>query len=130
MNGTTIWRWIEKNAGDRHLLTGSRVYGRPRDDSDTDVVVWAAEDAVESLCREADTYYTNETNEYEGATILGLRAALRFGEVNVLLVTEEWQWRAWVTGTRQLTAEAPVTRDRAVEVFQSKFKECRDELRV
>lgn len=103
------------------LPTGSRVYGSPGPDSDWDWVILLPYlphrlRSAADTCRESD-------EEYRG--VKGIDAALRFGPVNLLVVTTRDQFFAWEEGTRLLCAErekfGPVRRERAVEVFQAKF---------
>lgn len=104
------------------LATGSRVYGKPRPDSDWDWVILFGRVPV-PLWSAADTR-TESDDEYRGAR--GIDFALRFGPLNLLVCTERDQLTAWEKGTALLVAErdmrGPRTRERAVEVFQAQFR--------
>lgn len=101
------------------LWTGSRVYGTPTPESDWDIV-WRCNlnrDGLSNLRHHATS--TSEPSErYRGP---GLYCTMRFGPINFILVHSEAQLDAWKVGTKMLLAEAPVTRDRAIEVFSELF---------
>lgn len=96
------------------IFTGSRRYGTPRPDSDFDWVLFETPDGIRRLSFLLGQTYV--TTDMEGEC--GIDLSLRFGPVNLLLVTTHRQWAAWYFGTRRLLEESPVTRDRAVEVFK------------
>lgn len=136
----------------RHILfTGSRRYGTPKPDSDFDWVIqlpgsderWCAQHADEVKGAAATgidgandwehDYFRGagrlaEVSPYAGSLLL--ETTLRFGPVNLLVVNNTDQLGAWTRGTAQLVTEAPVTRDRAVEVFQAEWRAVEDRWRA
>jgi hypothetical protein len=106
------------------LMTGSRVYGTPHEKSDYDLVMLVDEDVLKFL-EEA----SGASNEHKyilperGEGKRGIDRALRFGSLNLLLVTSPEAFAVWVEGTDTLTLEKPVDRTRAVEVFSGLRKE-------
>lgn len=90
------------------FITGSRVYGTPTRYSDTDLVVrlneWDAQQLIKGIG--ADEAYGEGT------------AHVRLGDVDLLLCTTDAAYEVWRRGTEQLCAERPVTRERAVAVFE------------
>ncbi len=99
------------------FVTGSRVYGTPRKDSDIDLVVLVDEATLKLLENVSEHTPTRHPNEEYQIGVLGLNASLRFGRLNLLCVTTPEAYEVWKYGTEKLKKEAPVTRDRAVEVF-------------
>jgi predicted nucleotidyltransferase len=94
----------------RSFLTGSRVYGTPRQDSDIDLVVLVSEGDLIALSKLADELKDLESPGgayYEDGT------SLRFGKLNLLCVTEEKHFDVWRKGTEELMLIAPVTREHA-----------------
>lgn len=87
------------------FITGSRAYGTPRQDSDTDLVIRADNSVLETLRACSDD---TSGNPY----------ALRFGTLNVVACTSNEQYEAWKTGTDQMIANAPVTREHAVGIIK------------
>lgn len=84
------------------LLTGSRVYGTPRLDSDIDLVVLM--DKV--------TYLQLAERSERGPV-------LRFGALNIIPVEDEKQLGLWQRGTAQCLSEAPCSRVRAKVIFNA-----------
>jgi hypothetical protein len=93
------------------FLTGSHAYGKPTDGSDVDLVVRLDEDTrkklVEIFCPESE-------REAHGYPELQFKS----GKLNIILCSTDASFDAWLDGTKKLIAEAPVTRDRAVEVIK------------
>ncbi len=86
------------------ILTGSRVYGKPTEDSDIDLVVLMSPEKGADL-----------------AALMGEGLNL-----NVIVETDPKQFEIWGVGTALLTAQAPVSRDTAVAVFaEMREKEAR-----
>lgn len=91
------------------FITGSHAYGEPHADSDVDLVVRADVDDM-SLLRE----------------LSGCRQGpIRFGQLNLIVCTNDELFTAWQKGTEQLMAEGretglPVTRERACEVLKAR----------
>lgn len=93
------------------FLTGSRVYGTPRPDSDIDLVVLVTEEDLARL-REVGTVRPQHTgyNTFESCS-------LYFGNLNLIAVTKPDEYTAWLIGTNNLRDHAPVTRAQAVQEF-------------
>lgn len=90
------------------FLTGSRAYGTPRHDSDFDFVVMG--DGADFLA-------------LPGATTGGSgESSVRFGCINFIICGNARHYDDWKEGTEILNAIAPVTREHAVQLFQSLFK--------
>ena len=105
-----IWVVLE-NA----FLTGSRVYGVPKNDSDIDLVVLvSAEDAV-ALTKMADRSDTTAEQEYEGGI------SLHFGKLNLICETNPEKVKKWRAGTDLLQKIKPVSRTTAKTVLQDYF---------
>lgn len=91
------------SAGDRAaFITGSHAYGSPNESSDIDLVVWAV----------GETRATLEAGGYP----------VRFGKLNLILISDEDQWDIWRLGTQALVKlskarKSPVSRDEAVAFF-------------
>jgi predicted nucleotidyltransferase len=115
-----------KGASDmKAFITGSRAYGTPREDSDTDLVVMVSPDDMRRLRSQADITEDDEGEYPED----GHTGVLRFGKLNLLCVTQPDDYEAWREGTAELIARRPVTREEAVEVFTRKreaVQEARD----
>lgn len=91
----------------KSFLTGSRVYGAPKPDSDYDLVVFADADVVRQL-RMAAGVKTGEP--------------IRFGVLNLIPVSSEAEYDAWHDATAQCLVKAsvdgPLTRDEAVAIHK------------
>lgn len=103
------------------FLTGSRAYGIPTDESDTDLVVYCDDQkALHVLRQHADN--PTEASRASAAEFQPASFSLRYGKLNLIVCTILGRWDAWRRGTVKLLAEAPVTRDRAKEVFKPLFQ--------
>jgi hypothetical protein len=95
------------------FLTGSHVYGTPHESSDINLVVFMSQDDLDRLrmlgCDEGDEQYDDNSI-----------ACLRFGKLNLLCVTDAADYGAWRSGTDELVARSPVTREEAIAVFVEK----------
>lgn len=107
---------------DRHpfraFVTGSRVYGTPRPDSDADVVIFIPHKQVH-LIRELADGPTAEDTKY---ALMNAGWCLRFGRLNLICVENEEQYKIWRDGTRHLRHKAkshPVSREFAMEFMRS-----------
>lgn len=97
-------------SGRQAFLTGSRVYGTPREDSDIDLVVPVSPETAARIIELAGE--EAQPQGYEGT-----QSSVRFGDLNLLLVCSDAMYEAWRAGTDKLKAEAPVTRERAISVL-------------
>lgn len=102
------------------LLTGSRVYGTPRLDSDVDMVV---------LIEDPEDYYIlAQESEFntQGAKLRADQSyngrSLRFGKLNIIAVLkDEMVFEAWRKGTDFLKSIRPVTKEQACLIFDTMF---------
>jgi len=103
------------------LLTGSRVYGTPREDSDIDLVVLMSPREAWSLASAMKAAPPAEETEAETAKRVGPRYPtfqFRAGRLNVIVETDSDGFEIWRRGTAALAKMAPVTRDQAVALFK------------
>lgn len=89
------------------FMTGSRVYGKPRDDSDVDLVVRMDSDTAISLYK-----------------LCGSKDCIRFGILNILPAVSDKEYQIWKEGTEKLIRKMektgkPITREEAVTLFKS-----------
>lgn len=104
------------------FFTGSRVYGTPREDSDLDLCVLVTADEFDTLLEaveEVTDKLGDPMSKDEALAPSGKcpDQSLRFGKLNMICMIEPqelWQYKAWQTGTANLFARKPVTRDDAV----------------
>lgn len=116
------------------FLTGSYVYGEPRDikddnPSDIDLVVMCSKETIEKLGMLCDN---SDDNSGHPEDMVGPDAfSLRFGMLNLICTTEEHLFEAWRKGTKILKYRKPVTRQEAIEelnVWRKKaYKQIRKE---
>lgn len=97
------------------FLTGSRAYGTPREDSDTDLCVLLSDSDMDQLERFAPC--VDGENEYGGHS----GVSLRFGRLNLLCFSDADVFGAWKEATAELIARKPVTRDNAVKAIDAKL---------
>ncbi len=95
------------------FLTGSRVYGTPREDSDTDLVVYVSQADLAILRATAGVAAPDLKSKYpeKGATLM-------FGKLNLICVEDAAKFEAWRSATEALKARKPVTRDEAVRTIK------------
>lgn len=93
------------------FLTGSHAYGTPTDKSDVDLVVCASQETIDRLMD-----LVGVPSDYGTGS-----GTLRIEDLNLILVSPEL-YEAWRRGTELLVAQAPVTRERAVEVISAFLK--------
>lgn len=106
------------------FLTGSRVFGVPRDDSDVDMVVFLEEPAAAALTALADADTDTDESKPRSASEHGPASrSLRFGKLNLIVVTSRDWLEAWAAATAQCIARKPVTREQALPVFKGLFKD-------
>lgn len=105
------------------LFTGSRCYGKPRWNSDIDVV-FRYGDLLSLYPYEisADDKSSGEPYIYSPASSQAVPSlidlSLRFGPINLICVVSKLQFTAWKEGTSSLKKQKPVTRPTAVRMFQ------------
>lgn len=93
------------------FLTGSQVYGIPREDSDVDLVVLMEPEQAAEL---ADAMGVEVEREQ-----VGRYPSLQFtvGKLNLIVEADPALFDVWAKGTRLLLDRAPVTREEAVAEF-------------
>lgn len=108
------------------FLTGSRVYGTPREDSDIDLVVLVSHAEIDLLHKlsENSTDIKVCTSDIEHGLSSG---SFKFGQINLIAVTKKEHYEIWKRGTEDLCKIAgergsPITREEACK----HFKELRD----
>lgn len=93
----------------KSFTTGSRAYGLPTPDSDHDIVILVSPDG-------ADAFDVSESEHKSGSF------SRHVNNVNFIIclntLVGKTAFECWETGTIELIARAPVTREEAVEVFQ------------
>lgn len=100
------------------FITGSRAYGKPRPDSDIDLVVFISPQDANKLAA-IEPQPNKDIVDYYGKT---KTMNLRFGKLNLLACTDKSRFLEWHKGTRLLKAQAPVERDAAIEMFEKIFE--------
>lgn len=104
------------------FLTGSRVYGEPKPDSDIDLVVSPLSSSEYSkLAQFADKDMEIQKHEPSGHPNLGHKS-LRFGKLNLIIPADFDQYSAWAVGTRNLHLRSVIEnrkigREEAIAVF-------------
>lgn len=91
----------------RPFLTGSRAYGRPREDSDVDLVILAPHEIMYLLCVFGNHYAGPDGDFYEmgmGNTENFPSASISFGQLNLIVHTSTEKYDAWRTATQELIA--------------------------
>ncbi len=99
------------------FLTGSRAYGKPRTDSDYDLVVLVSQETLQCLQEVAEAAPPNCEYDPEDA------CCLRFGPLNLLCVCSEKHFELWQEGTEELIRRSkmigPVQREFAIEFLRN-----------
>jgi predicted nucleotidyltransferase len=106
------------------FVSGSYAYGRPRPSSDIDLVVFVTEADLARIRRAAGRRRHGPSKglmkprrsaaDYQSLT----GVPFRFGDLNLICVTDERAYKIWRTGTVRLKKRRPVTRETAVREFQ------------
>lgn len=103
----------------RVFVTGSRAYGLPRVDSDIDLVVFVTEADLERLMEFGEHMIDPQDPDYIAASGI----PFRFGDLNLLCVTDAKKYDIWLKGTRHLKKQKPVTREFAIRYFRKLRKQ-------
>ena len=118
-----LWAiWTFRTTGDNRmdtpaLLTGSRAYGTPREDSDVDLVIRVRDAAT--LAAIIDAADPADPDSPHKPSAVGFRtASFRFGRLNLIIAHTDAQYATWAAGTAELVDRAPVTREEAVATFK------------
>lgn len=101
------------------FITGSRVYGEPREDSDLDLVVHMPAEVAEEIWGEL--FPEKPTNYGAGAFSI-----FRFGQLNLIATHTQSAFYAWREGTnkclaQRLTKRKPLTRSEAVTIIRKEL---------
>jgi hypothetical protein len=102
------------------FLTGSHVYGTPHEKSDIDLVVMMTPDQLRRFVELIQDGEGDGDIRYDGVEA---GACVRFGKLNLIVVTSKFDYQAWQTGTGELALRKPVTRDEACATFKVKREE-------
>jgi hypothetical protein len=104
------------------IVTGSRKYGVPREDSDLDLVVLVSKTDFALLASVADQKPNGINSEGQPQYDSDAGYPFRFGRLNLLACDEADQWSNWKDGTDALATRASagetITRDEAKRVFR------------
>jgi hypothetical protein len=100
------------------FLTGSRAYGTPRPDSDIDLCVLMSKEDLNELI----AGNTPAKSDYGKAS-----ASLRFGILNLVCMTSEFDFMAWKVATEELIARKPVTKAEAIQTINECIAIAQDE---
>lgn len=98
----------------KSFVTGSHAYGTPHPNSDIDLVVLVSAKDAERLKEQAEAVMQVD-GEYDAAHI-GL--SLRFGNLNLICVTDEESFEIWRKGTMRLKKRKPVSRQDAIKFLK------------
>lgn len=90
------------------FLTGSRVYGTPKEDSDLDMVILIEEE------EERDYILALKDNPNAKMTM--------FGNINLIVVKSEDEYYAWKSATELLESKKPVTKKKAKETIKNNLE--------
>ena len=103
------------------FVTGSHVFGNPKEDSDIDLVVRVASlFDLDALIKQSDTHLPTSAFQCQG------QFSLRFGNLNLLVTRTDSYYAAWKIATdaaRKLRAEKgePLAKDEYVPLFRRVF---------
>lgn len=107
------------------FITGSYAYGEPRPDSDIDLVLFMDHNEayeLEKLSDKPDSKAEEDVIDSYGG--MGGKC-LRFGKLNLLIITNKKVYRMWRKGTEMLTRKKgrthPVTRGYAIKFLDKLF---------
>lgn len=94
----------------KSFITGSYRYGTPTDKSDIDLVVYV-DKGTQGLLED----YNENENEQELEDCYGPRyAPVRFGRLNLILITDKKEFKIWERCSNDLERKKPVLREEAV----------------
>ena len=105
-------------------LTGSQVYGVPRNDSDVDIVIMMPIDIINALQHLLPECCGPTTDDETSDRALEMtQISLKCGNINIIAVSCQDDLAAWKAGTLQLYNEScqhgePCTRERAIKVLR------------
>lgn len=94
------------------FITGSRAYGIPREDSDIDLVILVEPDtACELWCINKLGRFPEDAHSFK----------ISFNNLDLIICSTKKAFNNWHKGTELLKAKKPVTREEAIEQFESIF---------
>lgn len=99
------------------FLTGSHAYGTPTDDSDVDFVIRVSDSVML-----AALFLMRDADDPERPLSAGgdePRSSYRFGNLNLIVCHTDRNYADWRDGTALLVARKPVTREEAIDVFET-----------
>lgn len=102
------------------FMTGSRVYGKPREGSDWDIVIRCSKEEAQSvfgLPLQTKNPASGEEYPIEDGH------QFKLGDVNLILCFSDARFESWRAGTKKLELIKPVSRSVAVSMFKSLFAE-------
>lgn len=103
----------------RSFLTGSRVYGTPRPDSDVDLVVLMESEEIQALALLADS--NKDVSSGASRAVYDSGSCLRFGRLNLIAHWDRDVFDAWRAATEELAKAKPVTREHAIEAIKARI---------
>jgi predicted nucleotidyltransferase len=96
------------------FLTGSRAYGTPQANSDTDICLLMSFADIDALASQAP--HSDEDGSGDGSDV-----SLRFGKLNLICMSDPAKFEAWREATAELAARRPVTRQEAIDLIDQKL---------
>jgi len=98
----------------KSFITGSRMYGTPSQDADTDLVVLVHPDECSILIAQAEANNggLNPSGHPDDVS-------LRFGNLNLIVLTDPQKFDLWKKATDTLFVRRPVTRQEAVDYHRA-----------
>ncbi len=100
------------------FLTGSRAYGTPKPESDTDIVLHMSED---DLCELYSIHGPDDDRDddpsFSSNNGRPTNYSFRMGKANLICMTDPEEFQAWKSATEVLKRNRPVTRDLAIEAI-------------
>lgn len=99
------------------FLTGSRVYGSPREDSDLDIAVLCEEASELTLLRLMSGKSPAQVKR-KGRSGGPDNDSLYFGKLNLICFTNKVEFEAWRRATDSLKMMGPVERQHAVDFLK------------
>lgn len=102
----------------RPFLTGSRVYGKPSEDSDIDLVIQLSYYELDQLKKLADAH-----DVIDDSCAGPDSASLIFGKLNLICCTTDDSFAVWKVGTKRCEdikrdTHKPVLREKAKSIFR------------
>lgn len=96
----------------KSFITGSQIYGKPNEQSDIDLVIFGDND----LKKELRSFQGPRTIQAQSKTRNG---PIKFGNLNLIVVTDEIEYLAWLHSLRKcraLSLENEVKKSQAIHI--------------